>query len=197
MPSRPSSASRGPAAPHSSARWSRHASSRPRDRATARSRLGLPVQGHLVAVSGGGWGVGDLPGAVEAALKCDDTTVVVLAGRNEALRATLEERYGADPHVHVWGFTERMDELLRAADVAVHSTGGVTSLEALSCGCPLIGYGSSIGHIRVHNRTMAALGLITLADDRGSSRPPCATISPPPRGAARSWAWPAPMLRRR
>jgi hypothetical protein len=59
-----------------------------------------------------------------------------------------------------------MDELLRAADVAVHSTGGVTSLEALSCGCPLIGYGSSIGHIRVHNRTMAALGLITLADDR-------------------------------
>ena len=59
-----------------------------------------------------------------------------------------------------------MDDLLRAADVAVHSTGGVTSLEALSCGCPLIGYGSSIGHIRVHNRTMAALGLITLADTR-------------------------------
>jgi len=57
-----------------------------------------------------------------------------------------------------------MDELLRAADVAIHSTGGVTSLEALSCGCPLIGYGSSIGHIRIHNRTMAALGLITLAD---------------------------------
>jgi processive 1,2-diacylglycerol beta-glucosyltransferase len=136
------------------------------DRETARGRLGLRVGGRLVAVSGGGWGVGDLSGAVDAALACDDAEVVVLAGRNEVLRATLVKRYEATPRVHVWGFTERMDELLRAADVAVHSTGGVTSLEALSCGCPLIGYGSSIGHIRVHNRTMAALGLITLADTR-------------------------------
>ena len=136
------------------------------DRETARRRLGLRVGGRLVAVSGGGWGVGDLRGAVDAALGCDDTDVVVLAGRNETLRASLEERYDATQRVHVWGFTERMDDVLRAADVAVHSTGGVTSLEALSCGCPLIGYGSSIGHIRVHNRTMAGLGLITLADTR-------------------------------
>jgi UDP-N-acetylglucosamine:LPS N-acetylglucosamine transferase len=136
------------------------------DRETARRRLGLPIEGRLVAVSGGGWGVGDLAGAVDAALACDATAVVVLTGRHEALHARLEERYAATPRVHVWGFTERMDELLRAADVAVHSTGGVTSLEALSCGCPLIGYGSSIGHIRVHNRTMASLGLMTLADNR-------------------------------
>jgi hypothetical protein len=46
----------------------------------------------------------------------------------------------------------------------------MTSLEALSCGCPLIAYGSSIGHIRVHNRTMAALGLITVADTRAELR---------------------------
>lgn len=136
------------------------------DRETARRRLGLTAGGRLVAVSGGGWGVGDLAGAVDAALACDDAEVVVLAGRNEPLRAGLKQRYAATHRVHVWGFTERMDDLLRAADVAVHSTGGVTSLEALSCGCPLIGYGSSIGHIRVHNRTMAALGLITLADTR-------------------------------
>jgi hypothetical protein len=136
------------------------------DRETARRRLGLRVSGRLVAVSGGGWGVGDLAGAVDAALACEHADVVVLAGRNETLRVSLDERYDAMPRVHVWGFTERMDDLLRAADVAVHSTGGVTSLEALSCGCPLIGYGSSIGHMRVHNRTMAALGLITLADNR-------------------------------
>ena len=43
------------------------------DRETARRRLGLRVGGRLVAVSGGGWGVGDLAGAVDAALGCDDT----------------------------------------------------------------------------------------------------------------------------
>jgi UDP-N-acetylglucosamine:LPS N-acetylglucosamine transferase len=136
------------------------------DRETARRRLGLAIGGRLVAVSGGGWGVGDLGGAVDAALACEGAEIVVLTGRNDALRTRLERRYEATPRVHVWAFTERMDDLLRAADVAVHSTGGVTSLEALSCGCPLIGYGSSIGHIRVHNRTMAALGLITLANTR-------------------------------
>jgi hypothetical protein len=117
-------------------------------------------------VSGGGWGVGDLAGAIDAALAIDDATVVALAGRNDALRAALRARFGGNARVRVWGFTERMGDLLHAADVAIHSTGGMTSLEALSCGCPLIAYGSSIGHIRVHNRTMAALGLITIAANR-------------------------------
>jgi processive 1,2-diacylglycerol beta-glucosyltransferase len=134
------------------------------DRDTARRRLGLPVAGRLIVVSGGGWGVGDLAGAVDAALACDHARAIVLSGRNAGLRASLEQRYAASSRVEVWGFTERMDELLRAADVVVHSTGGVTSLEALSCGCPLIAFGSSIAHIRTHNRTMAALGLITVAD---------------------------------
>jgi processive 1,2-diacylglycerol beta-glucosyltransferase len=136
------------------------------DRGVARARLGLPVGGRVVVVSGGGWGVGDLAGAVEAALELGDVTVVALAGRNDALRAALDARFPEDPRVRVWSFTDRMDDLLRAADVAIHSTGGMTSLEAWSCGCPLIAYGSSIGHIRLHNRTMAALGLLTLADTR-------------------------------
>jgi processive 1,2-diacylglycerol beta-glucosyltransferase len=136
------------------------------DRSTARARLGLPDRGRVVAVSGGGWGVGDLAGAVDAALAFDDTAVVALAGRNDALRVALHARFGDDARVRVWGFTGRMDDLLRAADVVIHSTGGMTSLEALSCGCPLIAHGSSIGHIRVHNRTMAALGLLTMADTK-------------------------------
>jgi UDP-N-acetylglucosamine:LPS N-acetylglucosamine transferase len=136
------------------------------DRATARARLGLPDGGRVVAVSGGGWGVGDLAGAVDAALAFDGTAIVVLAGRNEALRGELDERFADDPNVRVWGFTEHMADLLRAADVVIHSTGGMTSLEALSCGCPMIAYGSSIGHIRVHNRTMAALGLLTVAETK-------------------------------
>jgi processive 1,2-diacylglycerol beta-glucosyltransferase len=138
----------------------------PTDVGTARAGLGLPASGRVVVVSGGGWGVGDVAGAVAAALAVDDVTVVALAGRNEMLRAALHARFGADARVRVWGFTEWMADLLRAADVAIHSTGGVTSFEALTCGCPLIAYGSSIGHIRVHNRTMARLGLITVADTR-------------------------------
>src|SRR5262249_36967898 len=48
----------------------------------ARSRLGLGGE-PVVAVSGGGWGVGDLEGAVGAARSIDGVTVLALCGRNE------------------------------------------------------------------------------------------------------------------
>jgi UDP-N-acetylglucosamine:LPS N-acetylglucosamine transferase len=92
--------------------------------AEARASLDLSADGPVVLVTGGGWGVGDLGGAVEVAAALDDTTVVALAGRNGELRETLERRFDGDPRVRVLGFTNRMDALLRAADVVVHSTGG-------------------------------------------------------------------------
>jgi UDP-N-acetylglucosamine:LPS N-acetylglucosamine transferase len=137
-----------------------------RDTAAARRALALPERGPVVVVSGGGWGVGDLAGGVEAARQCGAAAVVVVAGRNAAAERSLGRRFAGDEGVTVLGFTTRMDELLRAADVLIHSTGGVTSLEALSCGCPMIAFGASAGHIRVHNATMASLGLIAVADTR-------------------------------
>ncbi len=140
------------------------------DRAAARNALGLPVDGSLVVVSGGGWGVGDLAGGAEAALAAGAAGVVVLAGRNAPALATLRQRFRADGRVRVWGFTDRMPELLGAADVIVHSTGGVTTLEALACGCPLIAYGSTLGHVRIHNARMAELGLLEVAADADALR---------------------------
>jgi UDP-N-acetylglucosamine:LPS N-acetylglucosamine transferase len=136
----------------------------PRDTAAARTALGLAPGGRLVAVSGGAWGVGDLGGATDAALAAGAERVVLVTGRNAAALTTLRRRFAADPRVSVCGFTDRMDDLMRAADVIVHATGGVTSMEAMSCGCPMIAYGCSLAHIRVHNRSMAALGLLTVAE---------------------------------
>ena len=83
-------------------------------------------------VSGGGWAVGDLDSAVHEALDAGpDVHVVVLCGRNEDVLAAMESHFGADPRVHVSGFTEHMNELFAAADVLVHSTAGLTVLEAL------------------------------------------------------------------
>jgi hypothetical protein len=92
--------------------------------------------------------------------------VIALAGRDPVARGTLRARFGAEPRVRVLGFTDRMADLLDAADAVIHSTGGMTSLEALCRGCPQIAYGSPIGHIRVHNGALAGLGLATVAADR-------------------------------
>ncbi len=135
----------------------------PHDAASARHALALPRDGHVVVVSGGGWGVGDLAGAVGELERIPDTTVVCVAGRNEEVRRELSERFAASRNVRVLGFTERMPELLAAADVLVHSTGGVTCLEAMVRGCPVVSYGLPVGHAKLNTRLMAEHELLTLA----------------------------------
>jgi UDP-N-acetylglucosamine:LPS N-acetylglucosamine transferase len=125
---------------------------RPCDRSDARRTLELPADGKVVLVSGGGWGVGDLDGAIDTALADADVELVAcLCGRNEVLRTRLAERYAAEPRVRLVGFTDQMSEWLGAADALIHSTGGLTVLEAYVRGCPTISYGWGRGHIRANN----------------------------------------------
>ena len=126
----------------------------------ARRELGLPPAGKLVLVSGGGWGVGDLEGAIDTALALDEVQqVVCLCGRNEELQARLRRRYGTNRRVRLEGYTERIGDWLAAADALVHSTGGLTILEAHIRGCPAISYGWGRGHIRLHNAAFRRYGL--------------------------------------
>ena len=132
----------------------------PCDRADARDELGLPAVGKVVLVSGGGWGVGDLEGAIDAALAVRDVQMVAcLCGRNDELRARLARRYEAEPRVRIVGFTEQMNAWLAAADALVHSTGGLTVLEAYIRGCPTISYGWGRGHIRENNAAFRRYGI--------------------------------------
>jgi UDP-N-acetylglucosamine:LPS N-acetylglucosamine transferase len=118
----------------------------------------------VVIVSGGGWGVGDLEGAVRACLQLPAAVVVCLSGRNEPLQTQLSKAFAGEARVRVLGFTTQMSELLAASDALVHSTGGVTCLEALVRGCPIVAYGAPPGHARRTARVMASLGLLQSAD---------------------------------
>jgi processive 1,2-diacylglycerol beta-glucosyltransferase len=143
----------------------------PRCPLEARRALGLPEGGRMVVVSGGGWGVGDVEGAVGELCRVPEVSAIVcLAGHNEQLRERLTGAFASESRVHVYGFTDRMPQLLAAADALVHSTGGVTCLEARATGTPVVSYGLPVGHARLNTRAMAELELLRLANDTDELR---------------------------
>jgi processive 1,2-diacylglycerol beta-glucosyltransferase len=154
----------------------------PLDPPRARGALALAAGGPLVVVSGGGWAVGDLGGAIDDAA-AGGAAVVALCGRRDDVRERLAGRYAGRGDVRVWGFIDRMPELLAAADVLVHSTAGLTILEALMCGCRPISFGWGRGHIRANNRAYERFGLAAVAPDRGALRAALAAALQAPRPA--------------
>jgi UDP-glucose 4-epimerase len=135
-----------------------------RDRADARRALALPPDAKVIAVSGGGWGVGDLAGATQAALDHQsDAIVLCLCGRNDKLRAKIARRFADEPRLRLMGFTDRMGDVLAASDTLVHSSAGLTVLEAIIRGCPVISYGFGYGHVRASNAALERFGLAQVA----------------------------------
>lgn len=137
----------------------------PRSSREARLALGLSAA-PVIVVCGGGWGAGDLEGATEVALGVEAAQVVTVAGRNDHKRERLERRFAGEPRVRVLGFTDRMSDLLAAADALVTATAGTSVLEARLRGCPAVCYGFFIGHVRENTAAMAELGHVRRASER-------------------------------
>jgi UDP-glucose 4-epimerase len=161
-----------------------------RSMAEARRALGLPGDGKVIAVSGGGWGVGDLAGATEAALSVPDATVLCLCGRNDKLRERVTKRFAGESRLRIMGFTDRMGDVLAASDVLIHSSAGLTVLEAIIRGCPVISYGFGYGHVKASNAALERFGLAQVARHQRDIAPALETAlqhrpDPDPRFARR------------
>jgi hypothetical protein len=61
------------------------------------------------------------------------------------------------------GFTDRMGDVLAASDALIHSSAGLTVLEAIIRGCPVISYGFGYGHVRASNAALLRFGLAQVA----------------------------------
>ena len=59
-----------------------------------------------------------------------------------------------------------MSDYLAAADVLIHSTAGLTVLEALIRGTNVISYGWGVAHIRLNNEAFVRFGLAQVATTR-------------------------------
>jgi UDP-N-acetylglucosamine:LPS N-acetylglucosamine transferase len=105
-------------------------------RAEARAALGMAADAPCVLVMSGAWGIGPLH-EVAAALAVKGYTVLAVAGRNERLYRRLVDVARANPRVRPYSFTDRVPELMAAANVVVTSSGD-TCTEARAVGRGLV-----------------------------------------------------------
>lgn len=113
--------------------------------AALRDRFHLPA-GPLALVVAGSWGVGQISDAVTDIANTGLVTPVVACGHNAALRAWIA-RSGRGIALD---WISDMPALINACDVVVQNAGGLTSLEAISAGVPVLTYRCLVGHGRTN-----------------------------------------------
>ena len=89
-------------------------------------------------VMGGGLGLLPSAGAVLSSFnEAEDVHLTVLTGKNRALYARLRDRY---PNITAVGYTDRVADYMRRADLLLTKPGGITTFEAIHAGTPLYIY---------------------------------------------------------
>jgi len=112
----------------------------PKDRTTCLQRQGLIGDRPIVLQLAGGFGVGPVVKLFEHLLRVrQPLEVVVVAGRNEKVRAQLNSVETPQRHrVKILGFTDQIDELMAVADLVMSKPGGLTTSESLASGVGMV-----------------------------------------------------------
>jgi len=107
-----------------------------------RDQLGLQRDAFLTLLMAGGEGGGKLLPTTLALAKAGlPMHLIVVCGRNETLRSKIEDLAGALPTpLTILGFTNKMPELMRAADLLVTKAGPGTLAEANAAQLPMVVY---------------------------------------------------------
>ena len=113
----------------------------------ARVALGVPLDGFCVLVIDSGWGFGPLVESVSA-LAAARAHVLAVAGRQQSVERRLRELAQVTPRITPFGFTDRVPELMAAADVVVALPGATTCSEARVVGRQLLLFDVMPGHGR-------------------------------------------------
>lgn len=127
-----------------------------RDRDLLR-RLGIEDGELAVLVTSGSWGVGQLERTVEDVISANGLAAIVVCGRQKRVARRL--RNGRRCAVIEW--TDDMPGLVASSDVMLENAGGLTSLEAMAAGLPVVSYRPIPGHGRHNAASMEAAGLAT------------------------------------
>lgn len=105
----------------------------------SRRHWGVEENRPMVLQMAGGFGFGPLEKIYKAVLETPaPLTVVFVAGHNDKVKRAIHKIAVPARHkTKILGYTDKVDELMAAADIVVSKPGGLTSSECLARGVPL------------------------------------------------------------
>jgi UDP-N-acetylglucosamine:LPS N-acetylglucosamine transferase len=138
----------------------------------ARRPLGIPPEAPCVLSMGGGWGLGPLEETARA-LAAAGVHVLAVAGHNRSLERRLRTLADAVPNLRVYGFTDRVPQLMAAADLVLTTPGATTCSEARVMGRNLVLFDVVPGHGRDNLQHELELGGADVCDPEPSRLTEC------------------------
>lgn len=132
----------------------------------ARARFGIEPHQRAVLVVAGSWGIGNVAETYAAIARDGRFLPVVVCGRDERLQRHVESLAAAAPGPSlILGWTDDMPALMAACDALVENAGGLTSLEAMRVGLPVVSFDPIAGHGVENTGAMDHVGVARLAGD--------------------------------
>jgi UDP-N-acetylglucosamine:LPS N-acetylglucosamine transferase len=129
----------------------------------ARLSVGVDPAARCVLLMGGGWGLGPLAETADA-LGRRGVVVLAVAGHNSQQAQALAAIADRVPSVVPYGFTDRIPELMAAADLVLTTPGATTCSEARVVGRPLVLLDVMPGHGRDNVQHELELGDADVCD---------------------------------
>lgn len=110
------------------------------DRQALRQAVNLNDEDPVLLIMGGGLGLGGMEDAMSQLEKVKtDLQLLVVAGRNQELENRVRQQAEKSHHrVTVFGYTDKVQELMGAADLLISKPGALTLTEAMSMGLPML-----------------------------------------------------------
>jgi processive 1,2-diacylglycerol beta-glucosyltransferase len=113
----------------------------------ARAAFGVPAHDFCVLIIDSGWGFGPLVESVSALAEAG-VHVLAVAGRQPRIERRLRELAATTPRITPFGYTDRVPELMAAADLVMALPGATTCSEARVVGRHLLLLDVMPGHGR-------------------------------------------------
>jgi len=117
-----------------------HKFNREMDKESILAKLKLKPQKPVILIMGGGQGLGPIKTIVKSLEKSEnDLQELIVTGTNKKLFNSLRRKikhYKKD--IHLFGFIQNIQELMRIANLIISKPGGVTTAEVLSMGLPMV-----------------------------------------------------------